>query len=98
MDLKSYLRQHKGDPEARPSATAPSAEAPEDLKKQAEELSKKSHSELMTQLMSEVQKGRTDGTFSADALNAFAEKLSPMLNAEQQERLQALKSQLDQQI
>lgn len=97
MDLRSYLRQQKGKPAEEPSAP-PSPEASDLLKKQTEELSKKSRSELMEQLMSEVQKGRDDGSFSADALSAFAEKLSPMLNEQQRERLQALKSQLDQQI
>ena len=97
MDLKSYLKQQQGKADSEPTA-AESSEPSDQLRKQTEELSKKSRSELMDQLMSEVKKGKNDGSFSADALNDFTEKLSPMLSREQRERLIALKSQLDQQI
>ena len=96
MDLKNFARNRSG----RPADKTPTENEglSEDLKKQTESLSKKSQPELMQQLMDEVQKGRTDGSFSEDALSAFAEKLSPMLNAEQKQRLETLTKQLKGQL
>ena len=92
MDLKNFARNRSGKTTAEtpPSNTADS----ETLKRQTEELSKKSRPELMQQLMQEGQKGRSDGSFSDDALSSFAEKLSPMLTEEQKQRLADLTKQL----
>jgi len=89
MDLKNYAKKRNGAGE--PPRTAPEND---DLRRQTEELSKKSRPELMDQLMEEIQKGKTDGSFNEDALSSFAERLSPMLNDAQKKRLAALTEQL----
>lgn len=93
MDLRSYAKGRKNGGDRAREEVPRSAET-ENLEKQVEELSEKSESELMQQLMREVKKGREDGSFSEDALHSFTERVSPMLNEEQKRRLAALRAQL----
>jgi len=91
MDLKSYAKK------SRSSASAHSLN-PDTLEQQTLEYSKKSESELMTDLMEEVSKGKADGSFSAEQLEEFIGRVSPMLNETQRERLQKLSLQLKNQL
>ena len=75
----------------------PTREEPIDkqqLEKTVEELGKKSESELMSDLMREVQRGKSDGSFDDGALAEFMDKVSPMLTPEQQRRMQEITARL----
>ena len=89
MDLKSFAR--------RKNKSEPTREEPIDkqqLEKTVEELGKKSESELMSDLMREVQRGKSDGSFDDGALAEFMDKVSPMLTPEQQRRMQEITARL----
>ena len=89
MDMKSFARGRKKDEKKTADAVGR-----EDLEKTVEELGKKSESELMSELMNEVERGRSDGSFSNEALSEFMGKVAPMLTPEQQKRMQEITSQL----
>ncbi len=70
---------------------------PEDKKELAKSLSErmkmyegKSESELTGELRRSVEQDKKDGTFTPEALEQFASKVTPMLNAEQREKLKGL--------
>ena len=59
----------------------------ENDKKTIEELSKKSESELMSELLSVASKQRNEGSLDNKTLDEFESKIAPSLTKEQQERL-----------
>ena len=89
MDMKSFARGRKKDEKKTENTVSK-----ENLEKTVEELGKKSESELMSELMNEVERGRSDGSFTNDALSEFMGKVSPMLTPEQQRRMQEITSRL----
>ncbi len=92
MDMKSFARSRKKN---EPQKNSEQDVKREDLEKTVEQLGKKSESELMTELMSEVERGRSDGSFSSEALSEFLGKVAPMLTPEQQRRMQEITSRLN---
>lgn len=58
-----------------------------DDKKTIEELSKKSESELLSELLSVASKQRKEGSLNDGMLDEFQSKISSSLSKEQQERL-----------
>lgn len=58
-----------------------------DDKKTIEELSEKSESELLSELLSVASKQRKDGSLNDGMLDEFQSKISGSLSKEQQERL-----------
>lgn len=58
-----------------------------DDKKTIEELSKKSESELLNELLSVASKQRKEGSLNDGMLDEFQSKISSSLSKEQQERL-----------
>ena len=79
MDFKTFKNSRKGPVSDQPSQ--------EDIKKAAERYSGKSDAEMLGEIARAAKKGKEDGTFTNDKLDEFAANLSPMLNAEQRERL-----------
>ena len=59
----------------------------EELRKAAERYSGKSDEELLGEIVNAAKKERQDGSFSDEKINDFVNAVSPMLNAEQRERL-----------
>ena len=85
MDFKSYYKNQK-------SNTATTTSDQEELKKKAREYTDKSDPELLSDIMKEARKQKENGSFSDERLQDFVNKVSPMLNQEQKERLaQAIK-------
>ena len=64
------------------------------VKEQVKNLSGKSESELMDQLMQSVNQGKKDGSFSPAMMEQFAKQVSPMLNGVQKQRLNQIMNQL----
>lgn len=95
MDLKSYLKNRNHSTDYTPPQNSENADV---LKQQTEELSRKSEPELLEQLMQEVERGKREGSFSAETLNSFAEQVAPMLNDVQKKRLEELSVQLKNQL
>ena len=58
------------------------------------EYSGKSESELYAELISLASKGKEDGTLNEKSINDFQEKISPVLNEEQREKLQEILNKL----
>ena len=48
----------------------------------------------MAQLYQEVERGRRDGSFDAEAMQKFIAQVSPMLNEEQRQKLHQIKNGL----
>ena len=96
MDLKSYAKSKKTPfPEEKEILGSEQDAA---LKQKAEDLSKKSEQELMTELMSEIRKGKAEGSFSAAHLEEFIGSVSPMLSSSQRARLEELSRKLKDQL
>lgn len=91
MDMKSFARGRKKN---EPLKETRQDVQKDDLEKTVEELGKKSESELMSELMSEVERGRSDGSFTTEALSEFMGKVAPMLTPEQQRRMQEITARL----
>ena len=91
MDMKSFARRKNN---GRNEPVKEDINEKEQLEKKIEELSGKSESELMNNLFAEVQRGRQDGSFSEGALTEFMDKVSPMLTAEQKQRMREITSRL----
>lgn len=53
----------------------------------AKRLQGQSDEQLMAQLYQEVERGRRDGSFDAEAMQKFIAQVSPMLNEEQRQKL-----------
>ncbi len=53
----------------------------------AKRLQGQSDEQLMAQLYQEVERGRRDGSFDAEAMRKFIAQVSPMLNEEQRQKL-----------
>jgi len=53
-----------------------------------------SENELMAKLLSSVQKGKQDGTFSEEMLSNFIKQASPMLNEEQRSKMNQITEML----
>ncbi len=53
----------------------------------AKRLQGQSDEQLMAQLYQEVERGRRDGSFDAEAMQTFIAQVSPMLNEEQRQKL-----------
>lgn len=53
-----------------------------------------SENDLMAKLLSSVQKGKQDGTFSEEMLNNFIQQASPMLNDEQRSKMSQIAQML----
>lgn len=58
------------------------------------EYSKKSESELMAELIQMAVKGKADGTITDKSITEFRDKLYPLLNEEQRERLDNILSNI----
>lgn len=84
MDFKSFHNNRQQQAKSNPSLDE------KDLRKTAQEYGKKSDAELLSDIMRAAGEGRKNGTLSDQALDEFAANLSPMLNAEQKERLQSV--------
>lgn len=91
-NLKKSIRQKKSNPGPRRDLKIPKGKEAQaqQLQQQMQQFDGKSESDLMGQLMAEVEKGKQDGTFNEESLAAFIKNVSPMLNAEQKKRLQSL--------
>ena len=50
----------------------------------------KSQTELMNEILKQVSQGRANGTLSDEQLKGFYNQVKPMLNAEQQKRLEEI--------
>lgn len=50
----------------------------------------KSEDELTRELLKVTEQGRQDGTFSNEMLETFYRSMSPMMNAEQQQKLNSI--------
>jgi len=93
MDIKSFARG-KNKKECAKEPVGENPVSKDALKKTVEELGKKSEAELMNDLMSEVQRGRSDGSFSNDSLAEFMGKVAPMLTPEQLRRMEEITERL----
>ena len=83
MDFKSFRKSfHRQD--------APKAEREETLREKAREYAGKSDDELLSEILKNVRQGRESGTFSDAGLEQFRDRVAPMLNQEQRERLQSV--------
>ena len=60
----------------------------------AERLQGQSDEQLMAQLYQEVERGRRDGSFDAEAMRNFIAQVSPVLNAEQRQKLNRIAGSL----
>ena len=65
-----------------------------DMMKQAEQLRGSSDAQLMEQLRSQIAMEKQNGNFDAGTLKQFIDRVSPMLNAEQRQRLYEITDQL----
>lgn len=81
MDFKTYRDSHKDETRAQSDTSQ------DDIRKTAEKYGKKSDEELLNDILSLANQERSKGALSDESLNAFARKLSPMLNEEQRQRL-----------
>ena len=85
MDFKSFQKSRKD-----PIKTEINDQ--EDLRRKAQEYTNKSDPELLSEILKEARKQKSKGVFSDEKLEEFVTKVSPMLNADQQQRLsQAIK-------
>ena len=91
MDMKSFARGKKKTSAERQNVKEMNRE---ELEKTVGELGKKSESELMSELMSEVRRGRNDGSFTPEALDEFVKQVAPMLTPEQQRRMERITANL----
>lgn len=91
-NLKKSIRQKKSNQGPQKELKIPKGKEAQaqQLEKQMQQFSGKSEGDLMEQLMAEVQKGKQDGTFTDESLSAFIKNVSPMLNAQQKQKLQSL--------
>ena len=93
MDIRSFARGNNKKNDAKEPIRDNPADRME-LEKTVEELGKKSESELMSELLQEVNRGKQDGSFTNDALAEFMGKVSPMLTPEQLKRMEEITSRL----
>ncbi|MBO4472908.1 MAG: hypothetical protein J5765_03775 [Clostridia bacterium] len=63
-------------------------EAKDDIRKTAERYSGKSDAELLGEIVNAAKKEKQDGTYSDDKIDDFVRAVTPMLNAEQRDRLE----------
>jgi len=80
MDFKTFRKNHN-------TETRNDNPSEEDLRKTAERYGGKSDSEMLGEIARAARRERQEGTYSDAKLDEFAANLSPMLNAEQRERL-----------
>ena len=80
MDFKSFRNQRK-------QSDYHKEESTDDLRKKAENYSRKSDDELLDEIIKNVNQGRVNGTFSEEQLRQFEQSVAPMLNVEQRKRL-----------
>mgnify|MGYP000973119365 CR=1 FL=1 len=66
----------------------------EKIKEIADYYNEKGENQLIKDIFSNVIKQKTNGTLNNEQIATFAKKVSPMLNAEQRERLNSLIKQL----
>ncbi len=90
-DLKNFA---KGRGKNVGKAGGASADVSENLKKNLRELEGKSQDELMERLLSEVEQGKKNGTFSRETLEEFVKNVSPMLGEAERERLREIMRKL----
>lgn len=62
----------------------------DDQMEKIKEYSKKSESELMTELIAMATRGKADGSISDDAIFQFRDRLYPLLNEEQRKKLDSI--------
>lgn len=66
----------------------------EQLKKTAGKYKGKSEAELMRELQASMRQGKANGTLSDKQIDAFSQKISPMLNQAQKAKLNAILKKL----
>ena len=81
MDLKTYQKKHK-------TETVKEEVTQDDLRKTAQKYEGRSDAELLDEIAKAARSQRQEGTLSDEKLDRFVGDLTPMLNAEQRERLQ----------
>lgn len=84
MDFRSFNKGYHDKPEQ--SATPNE----DDIRKTAERYAGKSDEELLGDIMKTVRQGKADGSISDEQLQKFAESVTPILNQEQLDRLNAV--------
>ena len=80
MDLKTFKKAAKKSYE-----TGKPTE--EDVRNAAQSYAGKSEDELLTEILRMGKENKANGTLSAEQLKDFEARVSPLLNAEQKERL-----------
>ena len=81
MDLKTYQKNRK-------TETVKEEVTQDDLRKTAQKYEGRSDAELLDEIAKAARSRRQEGTLSDEKLDRFVGDLTPMLNAEQRERLQ----------
>ncbi len=65
-----------------------------DQMEKIKEYSQKSENELMAELIQMATRGKADGTITDESINEFRDRLYPLLNEEQQKRLDSILSNI----
>ena len=60
------------------------------LKNMAKQYEGKSDSEIFSELSKTVEKGKRDGSITAEKINSIAQTIAPMLSGEQKQKLDVL--------
>ncbi len=81
MDLKTFKKTAKKSSEGKTPTE-------EDVRNTAKAYEGKSEEELLTDILRMAKENKANGTLSAEQLKDFEARVSPLLNAEQKERLQ----------
>lgn len=88
-NLKNFA-QHKGknvDERIRNEIPKDQQERARQLEEDISQYEGKSEDELFGTLLSQVERGKRDGSFTAEGLNSFISSVSPMLTEEQRAKL-----------
>ncbi len=88
-DLRSFANKKSGktmNPQQKVQA--------DQLMKQAEQFKGKSDTELMARLMEEISKGKANGSINRETIQQFVAQVSPMMNAQQKNKLNEITKKL----
>ena len=95
-DLKSFLKSKGKNVDEFIEKEVPSDKRgmAKNLAEQAKQFEGQSEDQLMRQLMSYVEQGKRDGSFSSEQLSSFVKQVSPMLNEQQRKKMEAITRQI----
>ncbi|MDR1906181.1 MAG: hypothetical protein LBQ27_04605 [Clostridiales bacterium] len=79
MDFKSFIKNRK--------LSDKDKQSEQEIKEKIKKFEGKSKSDIMSELVAAVEKGKRDGTLNAAELENFYNRAAPMLNEDQRKKM-----------